>query len=62
MTLQNIRLWDHRPLLRTYSQLQVIRSYYDFVDVDNDLTSPGLGTITSAADPRVIQFGLKLYF
>ena len=36
LTLQNIRLWDHRPLLRTYSQLQVIRSYYDFVDVDND--------------------------
>jgi uncharacterized membrane protein (UPF0182 family) len=35
-TLQNIRLWDHRPLLRTYSQLQVIRTYYDFVDVDND--------------------------
>lgn len=36
LTLQNIRLWDHRPLLRTYSQLQVIRTYYDFVDVDND--------------------------
>ena len=34
--LQNIRLWDHRPLLRTYGQLQVIRTYYDFVDVDND--------------------------
>jgi uncharacterized membrane protein (UPF0182 family) len=36
LTLQNIRLWDHRPLLQTYRQLQVIRSYYDFVDVDND--------------------------
>jgi len=36
LTLQNIRLWDHRPLLRTYGQLQVIRTYYDFVDVDND--------------------------
>jgi uncharacterized membrane protein (UPF0182 family) len=36
LTLQNIRLWDHRPLLQTYSQLQVIRTYYDFVDVDND--------------------------
>jgi uncharacterized membrane protein (UPF0182 family) len=36
LTLQNIRLWDHRPLLRTFSQLQVIRPYYDFVDVDND--------------------------
>jgi hypothetical protein len=36
LVLQNIRLWDHRPLLRTYGQLQVIRTYYDFVDVDND--------------------------
>jgi uncharacterized membrane protein (UPF0182 family) len=36
LTLQNIRLWDHRPLLQTYRQLQVIRPYYDFVDVDND--------------------------
>ncbi len=36
LTLQNIRLWDHRPLLVTYEQLQVIRPYYDFVDVDND--------------------------
>ncbi len=36
LTVQNIRLWDHRPLLRTYGQLQVIRTYYDFVDVDND--------------------------
>ncbi|PYV89959.1 MAG: UPF0182 family protein [Acidobacteria bacterium] len=36
LTLQNIRLWDHRPLLRTYGQLQVIRTYYDFEDVDND--------------------------
>ncbi len=35
-TMQNIRLWDHRPLLQTYGQLQVIRTYYDFVDVDND--------------------------
>ena len=35
-TIQNIRLWDHRPLLQTYGQLQVIRTYYDFIDVDND--------------------------
>ena len=35
-TVQNIRLWDHRPLLQTYGQLQVIRTYYDFIDVDND--------------------------
>jgi len=30
------RLWDHRPLLRTFGQLQEIRTYYKFVDVDND--------------------------
>jgi uncharacterized membrane protein (UPF0182 family) len=35
-TLQNIRLWDHQPLLDTFGQLQEIRTYYDFVSVDND--------------------------
>ncbi len=35
-TIKNIRLWDHRPLLTTYAQLQEIRTYYKFVDVDND--------------------------
>jgi len=35
-TIKNIRLWDHRPLLATYGQLQEIRPYYRFVDVDND--------------------------
>lgn len=35
-TIKNIRLWDHRPLLATYGQLQEIRTYYRFVDVDND--------------------------
>jgi uncharacterized protein len=36
VTLRNIRLWDYRPLRQTYSQLQEIRSYYDFIDVDLD--------------------------
>jgi uncharacterized membrane protein (UPF0182 family) len=35
-TIKNIRLWDHGPLLRTFSQLQQIRTYYKFFDVDND--------------------------
>ena len=35
-TVKNIRLWDYRPLLRTFAQLQEIRTYYKFVDVDND--------------------------
>ena len=35
-TLHNIRLWDPRPLIDTYKQLQEIRLYYDFIDVDID--------------------------
>lgn len=35
-TLRNIRLWDYRPLLSTYRQLQEIRPYYRFRDVDID--------------------------
>ncbi len=34
--LHNIRLWDYRPLLQTYSQLQELRPYYQFADVDID--------------------------
>jgi uncharacterized membrane protein (UPF0182 family) len=29
-TVENIRLWDHRPLLTTVRQLQQIRTYYQF--------------------------------
>ena len=36
LTIKNIRLWEHQPLLATLSQLQEIRTYYKFVDVDND--------------------------
>jgi len=35
-TVDNIRLWDYRPLLSTYRQLQEIRLYYRFQDVDID--------------------------
>lgn len=35
-TIDNIRLWDDRPLLSTYRQLQEIRFYYKFTDVDVD--------------------------
>jgi hypothetical protein len=35
-TIKNIRLWDHRPLLDTFSQIQEIRTYYDFTSVGND--------------------------
>ncbi|MEE8413835.1 MAG: UPF0182 family protein [Dehalococcoidales bacterium] len=36
MTISNIRLWDPRPLKDTYNQIQSIRLYYDFNDVDID--------------------------
>ena len=35
-TIQNVRLWDREPLLQTFRQLQEIRTYYDFVSVDDD--------------------------
>ncbi len=35
-TLENVRLWDWRSLLETFRQLQEIRAYYDFLDVDID--------------------------
>ena len=35
-TLKNVPLWDHQPLLDTFGQIQEIRTYYDFVSVDND--------------------------
>ncbi|UCH36509.1 MAG: UPF0182 family protein [Armatimonadota bacterium] len=34
--VQNIRLWDWRPLLQTYKKLQELRPYYEFLDVDID--------------------------
>jgi len=36
VTINNIRLWDSRPLKDTYNQVQSIRLYYDFHDVDTD--------------------------
>ncbi len=35
-TIENIRLWEPRPALSTYSQIQEIRLYYSFQDVDVD--------------------------
>jgi len=36
LTIDNIRLWDTRPLLQTNRQLQQIRLYYKFPDADID--------------------------
>src|SRR5262245_44473204 len=35
-TIDNIRLWDWQPLMDAYAQLQEIRTYYKFHDVDVD--------------------------
>ena len=35
-TIDNLRLWDYRPLLITFGQDQILRRYYDFLDVDID--------------------------
>jgi uncharacterized membrane protein (UPF0182 family) len=35
-TIQNIRLWDWRALQDTLRQIQEIRTYYDFPDIDID--------------------------
>ena len=36
LTIKNVRLWDRKPLLSTFSQVQEIRTYYDFAEVDSD--------------------------
>jgi uncharacterized membrane protein (UPF0182 family) len=59
--LRNVRLWDYGPLLRTYKQLQEIRSYYDFADVDIDRYAFGSGLRRQVMisvrelDPRQLQ-------
>ncbi|WP_429161698.1 UPF0182 family protein [Desulfitispora alkaliphila] len=35
-TLQNVRLWDWRPLKETYDQLQGLRPYYKFTQINID--------------------------
>jgi len=35
-SFENIRLWDWKPLKETYSQLQELRLYYQFQDIDID--------------------------
>ncbi len=36
VTVQNLRLWDYRPLQPTLTNMQLIRKYYQFADVDTD--------------------------
>ena len=36
LTIRNVRIWDERPLVQTYQQVQEIRPYYLFSGVDVD--------------------------
>jgi uncharacterized membrane protein (UPF0182 family) len=57
VTIQNIRIWDERPLLRTYRQIQTIRLYYDFnnVDVDRYLINGQYRQVMLAARELVVD-------
>ncbi len=35
-TFENARIWDYRPLRDVLDQVQTVRQYYDFTDVDTD--------------------------
>lgn len=56
-TTRNIRLWDHAPLLKTYSQLQQIRTYYKFFDVDNDRYTVNGRYTQVMLSPRELSYG-----
>jgi uncharacterized protein len=56
-TIKNIRLWDHAPLLKTYSQLQQIRTYYKFFDVDNDRYLVNDQYTQVMLSPRELSYG-----
>jgi uncharacterized membrane protein (UPF0182 family) len=56
-TIQNIRIWDERPLLQTYRQIQTIRLYYNFnnVDVDRYLIDDQYRQVMLAARELVVD-------
>ena len=54
-TVRNIRLWDHRPLLDTLNQIQSIRSYYTFADVDVDRYQLGGGYLQTMVAVRELR-------
>jgi uncharacterized membrane protein (UPF0182 family) len=57
VTIENIRIWDERPLLQTYRQIQSIRLYYDFnnVDVDRYLVNNRYRQLMLAARELVVN-------
>jgi uncharacterized membrane protein (UPF0182 family) len=55
VSLENIRLWDWRALQDTLRQIQAIRTYYDFPDVDVDRYTVGGQTRQMMIAPREIN-------
>ena len=55
-TLENIRLWDWRALQDTLRQIQEIRTYYDFPDIDIDRYGAGDGVAEDTV--RLARFRL----
>jgi uncharacterized membrane protein (UPF0182 family) len=60
-TIENIRLWDWRPILQTYRQTQEIRLYYEFyaVDVDRYHMADGYHQVMLAARELAAQLPPK---
>ncbi|CAN5265736.1 UPF0182 family protein [soil metagenome] len=59
-TIDNLRLWDYRPLLTTFGQQQILRRYYTFSDVDIDRYEVGgeqRQIMLSARELDVDRFG-----
>ncbi|HEX5874056.1 MAG TPA: UPF0182 family protein, partial [Pyrinomonadaceae bacterium] len=54
-SIENIRLWDWRALQDTLRQIQAIRIYYDFPDVDVDRYTTGGRTRQMMIAPREIN-------
>lgn len=56
VTLKNVRLWDPKVLPDTYKQLQSLRNFYDFNDVDVDrYFFDATNTATGATQPTPQQ-------
>lgn len=54
-TIENIRLWDPRLLIQTYRQLQEIRLYYQFYNVDVDRYQTDKGYLQMMVSARELS-------
>ncbi|HEY4026570.1 MAG TPA: UPF0182 family protein [Candidatus Dormibacteraeota bacterium] len=54
-TIQNLRLWDNRQLQDTYQQLQSIRTYYTFNDIQLDRYPVQGRTVQLEISPRELD-------